>query len=73
MVDRQYVQAHTEGFADLEARIKDFSPEKMQDICGIPAATLRAVARLYATSEASIIFWAWASRSTSTAPTTPAA
>ena len=57
LVDRQYVQAHTEGFADLEARIKDFSPEKMQDICGIPAATLRAAARLYAKSEASIIFW----------------
>jgi formate dehydrogenase major subunit len=57
LVDRQYVQAHTDGFADLEARIKDFSPEKMQDVCGVPAATLRAAARLYARSEASIIFW----------------
>jgi formate dehydrogenase major subunit len=57
LVDRQYVQAHTEGFADLEARIKAFSPEKMQEVCGIPAATLRAAARMYAKSEASIIFW----------------
>ncbi len=57
LVDRQYVQAHIDGFADLEARIKDFPPEKMQEVCGIPAATLRAAARLYARSEASIIFW----------------
>jgi formate dehydrogenase major subunit len=57
LVDRQYVQAHTEGFSDLEARIKDFPPERMQEICGIPAATLRAAARLYAKSAASIIFW----------------
>jgi len=57
LVDRQYVQAHTEGFSDLEARIKEFAPEKMEEICGIPAPTLRAAARLYARSEASIIFW----------------
>jgi formate dehydrogenase major subunit len=57
LVDRQYVQAHTDGFAELEARIRDFPPEKMQEVCGIPAATLRAAARLYARSEASIIFW----------------
>jgi formate dehydrogenase major subunit len=57
LVDRQYVQAHADGFGDLEARIKDFPPERMQEVCGVPAATLRAAARLYAKSEASIIFW----------------
>ena len=57
LTDRQYVQAHTQGFADLEARIKDFAPEKMAPVCGIDAATIRAVARCYARSRASIIFW----------------
>ena len=57
MVDIQYVQAHTEGFESLKAKVKDFTPEKMEPVCGIPAATLREVARLYARSERSLIFW----------------
>jgi formate dehydrogenase major subunit len=57
MVDVQYVQAHTEGFDALKAKVKDFTPEAMEPICGIPAATIREVARLYARSERSIIFW----------------
>ena len=57
MVDIQYVQAHTEGYESLQQRIKDFTPEAMQEVCGIPAATIREVARLYARSERSLIFW----------------
>ena len=57
MVDIQYVQAHTEGFESLKAKVADFTPEKMEPVCGIPAATIREVARLYARSERSLIFW----------------
>src|SRR6187200_1246463 len=57
MVDIQYVQAHTEGFESLKAKVADFTPEAMEPVCGIPAATIRDVARLYARSERSIIFW----------------
>ena len=57
LTDRQYVQTHTEGFEALVARTKDFTPEKMAAVCGIDAETIREVARLYATSTTSIIFW----------------
>ncbi len=57
MADVQYMQAHTEGFEDLKAKVVEFTPEKMEPVCGIPAATIREVARLYARSERSIIFW----------------
>ncbi len=57
LVDKQYVQAHTEGFAELAERLKDFSPEKMADVCGIPAVVLRTLARAYAKSTASLVFW----------------
>ena len=57
LVDRQYIETWTEGFADLESRIANFAPEQMAEVCGIPAETLREVARLYATSRASLIFW----------------
>ena len=57
LYDRQYVSQHTEGFENLGRHIREFSPENMQDVCGIDAETLRIVARKYATSRASIIFW----------------
>src|SRR6266581_3710598 len=57
LTDEQYIAGYTEGFDELKERIKEFTPEKMAPICGIPAETLREVARLYARSRASIIFW----------------
>jgi formate dehydrogenase major subunit len=57
LTDEQYIAGYTEGFDDLKERIKEFTPEKMEPICGIPADTLREVARIYARSRASIIFW----------------
>jgi formate dehydrogenase major subunit len=42
--------AHS-GFEELKAHVADFSPEKMAPICGIPAETLREVARMYATAK----------------------
>jgi len=55
--DPGYLQQHTEGFEQLAERVTSFAPEKMAEVCGIDAATIRDVARLYATSKNSIIFW----------------
>ena len=41
----------------LKENAKNFSPEKMAPICGIPAQTLREVARAFATSKGSMILW----------------
>jgi formate dehydrogenase major subunit len=57
MVDVQYLQAHTEGYEALKAKVEAFTPEKMAPVCGIDAETIRRVARLYARSQRSIIFW----------------
>jgi formate dehydrogenase major subunit len=57
LTDRQYIAGFTEGFPELVERIGAFSPEAMEPVCGVPAETLRTVARMYARSKASIIFW----------------
>jgi len=57
LYDKQYVQTYTEGFAAFAEHIKDFTPEEMAPICGIPVDTLREVARAYARAESAIIFW----------------
>ena len=45
------------GYEALAENVKNFSPEAMAPLCGIPAAKLREVARLYATSKGSMILW----------------
>ncbi|HEY0521979.1 MAG TPA: formate dehydrogenase subunit alpha [Stellaceae bacterium] len=55
--DRQYVQAYTDEFEALKEHVKAYAPEKMAEICGIDADTLRTVARKYARAESAIIFW----------------
>lgn len=57
LVDEQYVAGYTEGFERLKQSVAAFPPEDMAEICGIPAETLREVARAYARSPAAIIFW----------------
>ncbi len=57
LYDQQYIQAHTDGFEKLKTHLAKFTPEAMQEICGIEADVLRDVARTYARAEAAIIFW----------------
>src|SRR5271165_4936038 len=57
LYDQQYIQSYVEGFEAWKENIKDFTPEEMGPICGIPADTLREVARAYARAESAIIFW----------------
>lgn len=57
LYDQQYIEAYTENWEAQKAHLADFSPEKMEDICGIPAETLRAVAREFAGAKSAMIFW----------------
>jgi formate dehydrogenase major subunit len=57
LVDQAFIDSRTVGYEDLKRNVEGYSPEAMAPVCGIPADTLRAVARLYATSRASMIFW----------------
>jgi len=57
LVDPEFIRERTSNFEALKENAKDFSPEKMAPLCGIPAHTIREVARAYATSKASIILW----------------
>ncbi|MFN4276347.1 MAG: formate dehydrogenase subunit alpha [Ferrovibrio sp.] len=52
-----YIQRFVDGFPDLEQAVQDAAPEAMAPLCGIAPEVIRSVARLYATSKASLIFW----------------
>ncbi|MCV2869247.1 formate dehydrogenase subunit alpha [Defluviimonas sp. WL0002] len=57
LYDRQYIEAYTENWEAEKAHLANFTPEKMESICGIPAEQLRQVARDFATAKAGMIFW----------------
>lgn len=57
LVDEQFVQARVDNYEAVKENAKRFSPEEMAPVCGIDAETIREVARTYARSEKSIIFW----------------
>ena len=55
--DKAYVDERTEGFEALAAKLEDYPPDKVAQITGIDAATLRRIAEMFAkTKPASIIY-----------------
>ena len=57
LVAESFVSDRTSGYPALRDNVARYSPEAMAPICGIDAATLRQVARLFARSRASMILW----------------
>ena len=57
LVNEAFIRDRTSGYEALAENVKKFSPEAMAPICGIDPQTIREVARLFATSKASIILW----------------
>ena len=57
LIDQKFIDERTTDFDDLRSHLDDFTPEKMSSICGIDADVIHEVARIYASSSASIIFW----------------
>jgi formate dehydrogenase major subunit len=57
LVAPAFIAERTEGFDAVAEKVRAFSPELMAPITGVPAATVREVARLYAKSRASMILW----------------
>jgi formate dehydrogenase major subunit len=57
LVDESFIAGRTIGYEELRRNVEGYSPEAMAPVCGIDADTIRYVARLYATSRASMILW----------------
>ncbi len=49
-----YIAAHTTGFDDLKATVRDCTPDLVSQVCGIKKDTLLAAARMFATSPATL-------------------
>jgi formate dehydrogenase major subunit len=57
LVDQDFINRRASNYEALKENVKAYSPEAMAPICGIPAETLREVARGFATAKAAMILW----------------
>jgi formate dehydrogenase major subunit len=57
LTNQAFVAERVDNVAAIRAGVQAYSPEVVAPLCGIPAATLREVARAYATAPAAMIFW----------------
>ena len=55
MIDRDYVDKHTIGAAELEQRAADYPPEEVARITGVPVETIMALADGLARTQPSVI------------------
>lgn len=53
-IDRGYIARHTSGFDALEALVREHPPERVAEVCGLPAADLLTAARWFAQSPATL-------------------
>jgi assimilatory nitrate reductase catalytic subunit len=52
--DLAYIAAHTEGFDELKASVREFTPQHAATICGIDADDIVRAAKMFATSAATL-------------------
>ncbi|MDH3887361.1 MAG: formate dehydrogenase subunit alpha [Gammaproteobacteria bacterium] len=57
LADKDFIADRTNGYEDLKKHLENFSPEAVAPLCGIDAGTLKEVARVYASANASMILW----------------
>ena len=57
LADQDFIARRANNYAALRENVKGYSPEAMEPICGIPAATLREVARAFAKAKSAMILW----------------
>ncbi len=57
LIDRDYVERHTAGFAELERFLEKYTPDRVAEITGISQEALFKVALLYGRAKAGFIGW----------------
>jgi formate dehydrogenase alpha subunit len=57
LLDTNFVKERTDGFEELAEALKDFTPEKAEQITTVPAEIIRQAARIYAGASTSSIVY----------------
>ncbi|HUR75427.1 MAG TPA: molybdopterin-dependent oxidoreductase, partial [Sporichthya sp.] len=57
LTDPQFIADRTSNYAALAATVADYPPERAEQITGVPAETIRAVARAWGEAGSAVVYW----------------
>ena len=57
LVDRDFIEQHTEGFEKVQQKVASYTPEEAEKVTGVPADDIRTAARWYATTKHAGIYY----------------
>ena len=55
LVDQDWIDQHTTGFAELADHVADWTPERAAEVCGVDAADIESLATEYGTTRPAVI------------------
>jgi formate dehydrogenase alpha subunit len=58
LYDKKFVEERTEGFEELKAKVSEYPPERVAEICGVPAEQIVQAARLLAANRPGALLYA---------------
>ncbi|WP_219060221.1 nitrate reductase [Pseudomonas sp. UMAB-08] len=56
-IDRSFIDQHTQGYAELKTLVRDYTPQMVAEICGIPVEQLHACAQWIGTAPSFLSLW----------------
>ncbi len=57
LYNQEFIEARTENLDQVKRHVEDYPPERVSEITGVAVEDIRRAARLYATSESSLILY----------------
>ncbi len=57
LVNHEFIQDRTEGYAEFLSSLEKFTPEYAEEVSGVPAEDIRKAARMYAKAKNAAIYW----------------
>jgi len=57
LYNEQFIRERTEGFDAYKDTVKDYSPEAVAEICGVPAEKIREAARMFANASKAMLLY----------------
>ncbi len=56
--DSDFIEAHTVGFDEVRSAVRDYAPERIEQLVGVPAARIRQAAELWTGAEKTMLLHA---------------
>ena len=57
LIDREFIASRTSNYGEVAKVVKEYPPERAEQITGVDADTIRLVARMWGEADAGVIYW----------------